>query len=94
MDFSSRYQTDSEVTFQKLDDATVIVHLGTGRIHHTNATGSRIWELLDAGRPLGEIVATLESEFEAPPEQLQREVADFIDKLSEERMIRRIGAEA
>ena len=87
MDPSTRYQTDGEVSFQKLDDATVIVHLGTGRIHHTNHTGSRIWELLDAGRSLGEILETVGIEFAAPREQLRVEMEQFVEQLSAEKMI-------
>jgi len=95
MDSSTRYQFDADVTFQKLEDATVIVHLGTGRIHHTkNATASRIWELLNEGRSVEEMLAVLGQEFEAPPEQLRREVAEFLGLLAEENMIAPTGAAA
>lgn len=87
MDLSYRYQPDTEVSYQRLEDATVIVHLGTGRIHHTNETGSRIWELLEEGRPLGEILGLLREEFETSPGQLEREVEEFIRQLSAEKMI-------
>ena len=93
MDFSCHYQVDSEVTFQKLEEATVLVHLVSGRIHHTNATGSRIWELLEAGRSVGEILQTLEKEFEASPDHLQAEVEQFLEQLSTEKMIHRVGSE-
>lgn len=87
MDDSRHYLTDPEVTFQKLGDETIIVHLGTGRIHHTNATGSRIWELLDSGRSLAEIREALFAEFAVPPDQLQRELETFVEQLSAEKMI-------
>ena len=92
MNLSDHYQVDSEVTFQKLEDATVLVHLTTGRIHHTNATGSRVWELLEAGRSVGEILETLQTEFEASGEQLQAEVGQFLEQLSTENMIHPAGA--
>ena len=91
MDLSCRYQVDSEVTFQKLEEATVLVHLTTGRIHHTNATGSRIWELLEAGKSVGEILTTLEGEFDIAPAQLQAELDTFIQQLSSEKMVRPAG---
>ena len=87
MDLSHRYQPDLEVSYQRLEESTVIVHLGTGRIHHTNETGSRVWELLEQGRSLGEVLATLRGEFDAPAKQLEREVEDFVRKLEEEKMI-------
>jgi hypothetical protein len=91
MDLSIRYQVDGEVSFQRLEDATVIVHLSTGRIHHTNATGSRLWELLEQGRPINEMLAILGQEFEAPAEQIQKDVVDFLELLSKEKMISPIG---
>ncbi len=94
MDFSRPFQIDAEVSFQKLDDATVIVHLGTGRIHHTNTTGSRIWELIEQGRSPGEIVGRLESEFDAPPELLRQEVEAFLEQLAAEKMIHQSEAGA
>lgn len=87
MDDSKSYQVDPEVTFQRLGGETVLVHLGTGRIHHTNATGSRIWELLDSGRPVAEIRDVLLEEFEVPPDELQRELGTFLESLSAEKMI-------
>jgi hypothetical protein len=87
VDFSARYQADAEVTFQRLDEATVIVHLGTGRIHHTNLTGSRIWELLAEGRSLEDIYNTLLDEFDVPPEQLRSDLESFVQELSAEKMI-------
>lgn len=91
MDESSRYRPDDEVTFQKLGEETVIVHLGTGRIHHTNSTGSRIWELIENGRSLGEIRETLLEEFDASPGQLCQELDGFIAQLAAERMIHAVA---
>ena len=91
MDFSRPFQIDAEVSFQKLEEATVIVHLGTGRIHHTNNTGSRIWELLDQGRSPGEIVVRLEGEFDGPPARLRQEVETFLEQLAAEKMIHQSG---
>ena len=91
MNDSIRYQTDTEVTFQKLGDETVIVHLGTGRIHHANATGSRIWELLEGGRSIEEVLKILQDEFEVPPEKLRQEVMGFIEQLASEKMIHSVA---
>ena len=91
MNFSDRYEADGEVSYQKLDDATVIVHLSTGRIHHTNSTGSRIWELLEDGHSLGEVLTQLEQEFQAPPDQLRCEVEEFVERLVNEKILRPVG---
>ena len=94
MDLNMRFSIDSDVSFQKLEDATVIVHLATGRIHHTNATGSRIWELLASGQSLEETLQVLLQEFDGPADQLRREMVEFVEQLSKEKMIRVAGEAA
>ncbi len=91
MNETSRFRPDDEVTFQNLGEETVIVHLGTGRIHHTNPTGSRIWELLESGRSLGEIRQALLEEFDASPVELQQALDAFVAQLSAEQMIHAIA---
>ncbi|MBI3696744.1 MAG: PqqD family protein, partial [Acidobacteria bacterium] len=58
---------------------------------HTNATGSRIWELLEQGRSLAEIIEILQSEYGAPADQLHQETEAFVEQLSAEKMIHRQG---
>ena len=82
------YAVDPEVTFQKLGEETVLVHLTTGKIHHTNETGSRVWELLKTGQPLDEILRLLGDEFDTPPEALESDVAGFVEQLEKGKMIR------
>lgn len=90
MDPTSRYRVDNQVTFQKLEDATVLVHLGTGQIHHTNQTGTRIWELLEQGRSVAEILEMLGREFDVAPDRLRKEVQKFIDELAAGKMIQAV----
>ena len=91
MNLSDRYEADGEVSYQKLDDVTVIVHLSSGRIHHTNSTGSRIWELLENGRSMGEVLTQLEQEFRTPPDQFRQEVEEFVERLVNEKILRPVG---
>jgi hypothetical protein len=86
-----RYNVHDDVTFQKLDDETVVVHLGTGKIHHTNPAGSRVWELLQEGRSLGEMMETLQAEFEASPLDMERDVAEFLEVLERENVVEIAG---
>jgi len=81
------YTVHDDVTFQKLDDETVVVHLGSGKIHHTNATGSRVWELLQEGRSVGEMIRTLQSEFEASPAEIERDLGVFLEMLERENVV-------
>jgi len=86
-----RYKVHDDVTFQKLDDETVVVHLGTSKIHHTNPTGSRVWEMVQEGRSVGEMVQTLQSEFKASPADIERDVAEFLEALERENVVESTG---
>jgi hypothetical protein len=44
-------------------------------------TGGPVWELVDGTRSLGQIVATLESQYEAEPGVIRAETIEFIDAL-------------
>ncbi len=82
-----KYVVDPEVTFQELGDEPVLVHLSSGKIHHTNATGGRVWELLHEGLGTEEILERLAGEFESTSDKLRADVEAFIQRLSTERII-------
>lgn len=84
---TTKYVVDPEVTFQELGDETVLVHLGTGKIHHTNTTGGRVWALLQEGHGTEEILDRLEAEFESTSETLRADVEEFIQILAAEKII-------
>src|SRR5215510_5014894 len=48
-----------DVIAKRLDDAAVLVHLGTNRIFELNGTGMRVWELLGQGLGVDGIVRRL-----------------------------------
>lgn len=88
---TTKYVVDPEVTFQELGDETVLVHLGTGKIHHTNATGGRVWALLQEGLGTEEILGRLDGEFESTSEKLRADVEEFIQILATEKIIQNAG---
>lgn len=44
-------------------------------------SGANVWDLIDGQRTLGELISTLEAEFEAEDGVIGREVAEFVDAL-------------
>lgn len=81
------YKVDPDVISEKLGEEVVLVHLETGRIHHTNETGSRIWELLQEGRSLREMVEILRVEYSTSSEAIASDIREFIKSLRRENMI-------
>jgi hypothetical protein len=68
-----RWRQGEEVAARRVDDRVVLVNLQTNHIFSLNATGSRVWELLDVARSRDELVAALQKEFEVDPQELERE---------------------
>lgn len=52
-----------------------------------NEIGGRVWELVDGHRTVGEIVATLENEYEADEATLQTDVLEFIEQLASHKLV-------
>jgi hypothetical protein len=84
--------TDSnrELVTRRIADETIIVPVvgGVGEldsIFTLNAVGSHIWGLLDVGRaPIAvhAIVEDVARAFDAPADQVERDVVDFLEQLA------------
>jgi hypothetical protein len=77
------WRPHSDVVTQRLGDKGILVDLRTGAIYELNATGFRIWESLQSGVPLVEIVRLLETEFSAPASEIQADVDGLIARLAD-----------
>jgi hypothetical protein len=84
---SRRWRRGEEVAARRLDDRVVLVNLRTNHIYSLNATGSRLWELLDVARSRDELVAALRDEFEVAPEQLERETDSLLAELEQASLV-------
>lgn len=62
------------------EDTIIMMHVETGRFISLNATGSRIWALLETPSTPGEIAAHVAKEFQVTPE---RAIGDMKPLLSE-----------
>lgn len=76
-----KLKRNDELPFQVVEQETVVVNPKTREVHVLNATGARIWELLQAEQTLDELCATLEDEFDAAPGALRAQVTAFVSDL-------------
>ena len=72
---------DSDVVARRVEDEIVLVHLGTSEIFSLNATGSRLWELLQTHDSWGQIEGTLQDEFDVGTEDLRASIGELITRL-------------
>jgi hypothetical protein len=78
---------DPDVVARKLEGEMVLVQMRTNRIFTLNATGSRIWELIESGCDESALVDRLRDEFDVSETMLRREVDSLLTSLRAEGLI-------
>jgi hypothetical protein len=63
------------------DEGVVLLDVSSGKIFHSNPVGSRVWIKLQAGSPLSKIVDEISAEFNAPREQVEADVQEYVQSL-------------
>ncbi|HEX9428474.1 MAG TPA: pyrroloquinoline quinone biosynthesis peptide chaperone PqqD [Candidatus Polarisedimenticolia bacterium] len=69
------------------DGQATIVLPEQARVTVLNEVGSLVWDRIDGRRSLGEILDAVNEAFDVAPEQLERDVKEFLDALREQRMV-------
>lgn len=83
----------SEVLCRELQGEAVLLDLDSQRYFGLDAVGTRIWQLLGQHGDEGAILDALEQEFDADRETLERDLQDFLQRLTEAGLIT-VGAAA
>ena len=80
-----------DVLSRTLDGEAVLLDLASGRYFGLNEVGTRVWELLGAGKSIAEIREVLLAEFDVPPDVLERDVSELLDALRSRGLVRPAG---
>ena len=83
----ARWRQGADVAARRLEDEVVLVNLQTNHIYSLNATGSRVWELLDVPRTRAEVVDALVAEFDVERATIERETDELLASLSDAQLI-------
>ncbi len=78
----------SEITCTELDDEGVLLNLKTKTYYTLNKPAIYVWQLLNSGINLGEIVQRVREEFEVDGETAEKNICDLIDELIREHLVR------
>jgi len=76
-----------QVAARIIDGEAVIVLPESSQVNVLNEVGSRIWELIDGTRSIGEITEIIVAEYDVSAEQAERDVEEFIEELVENKML-------
>ena len=85
---ASRLRPSEGVVARAMGSAAVVIHLESNRIFELNATGARIWSMLEQGLDRDAICGRLRDEFDAPDNDVERTVDDLLAELLREGLIR------
>jgi hypothetical protein len=82
------YALSPDVVFRELDGEAVLLDLSTGTYFGLNAVGTRVWQMIEAGRQTPDIVSALATEYEAAPSTIAADVTRLLGELEARGLIR------
>ena len=92
MELSTVLERNPDAAYRLYDGEGVIVQAETMMVRVVNPTGSRVWELLDGERTVGQVVETICEEYDVPAWEAEKDVLGFLGELEENGLVRPAGA--
>src|SRR5436309_1366401 len=85
--FSSRVTVATDVLYRLVGEEAVLLNLSTELYLGLDTVGTRMWTVLTATPSIQAAYDALLQEYEVDPEQLRRDLDEFMDKLLEQGLI-------
>jgi Coenzyme PQQ synthesis protein D (PqqD) len=83
-----RYRVNSpQVINEIIDGEAIMINLATGSYYSLDRVGGDVWTMLEASRPVEDIVAELGRLYDAPEQDVRRGVEDLLEQLAAEELI-------
>jgi len=76
-----------DTAHQIIDDEAVIITPGQMMVHVLNAVGSRIWDLADGERKIGDIARIITHEFDISYQTALKDTVEFTRDLAEKQIM-------
>jgi pyrroloquinoline quinone biosynthesis protein D len=76
-----------DAAFQIIDGEAMVVVARRAEVQVLNPVGTRLWELIDGERSVGQILEILREEYDVDEGALQEDVHGFIDTLDRNGML-------
>lgn len=87
MNRTDSFRIPPHVMARQVGDETVILDLSGGTYFGLDPVGARVWQLIGEGRTLGEICDALLDEYDAAPDQIERDVTKLTEKLLAQKLL-------
>jgi coenzyme PQQ synthesis protein D (PqqD) len=69
------------------DPSIVLLDSQSGEYYTLEAVGTRVWQLCDGARTLGEIAAVIAKEYDQSPEVIERDILELAQDLMAEQLV-------
>jgi hypothetical protein len=91
-----RFIRDPEVVVRKIQGELIIVPIRRGvgdlnSLYTLNAVGAVLWDFMNEGHTLAEMVRRICEEFEVTASQARADIETFLDSLMEEKLIHSVA---
>jgi hypothetical protein len=80
---TDHFNISEEVLSQEVNGETVLLDLDGESYFGLNDVGTRVWQLLKTKQTVAEMLGTLSEEYDVSREQLETDVSELLDKLTE-----------
>lgn len=88
MRLDERFQVSDDVIAREVAGEMVLLDLASGLYFGLDPVGSRIWERLSDGPcTLADVCDLIESEFDAPRDQIERDIVALAHQFTEKKLI-------
>jgi len=88
LNLQARYRPrDEEVASKVIDGEAIIINLGNGIYYSMDKVGALIWDLLQSGCMLEEIIRAVTGEYDVSREQAESNVCQLVQELIQENLV-------
>ncbi len=72
---------------QQASQTLVLLDVEGGEYYSLNPVGARAWELCDGSHSVGEVIAIIRQEYDAPEEDISKDVIELLEDLTSESLL-------
>jgi Coenzyme PQQ synthesis protein D (PqqD) len=84
---TTKPEAATDVIQQSTANATVLLHLKSGKYYALDDIGIDIWNLCDGNKTLAEIISQIATDYDAPVDTIEKDVSDLLEDLAREQLI-------
>lgn len=82
-----KFKHAEHTAWRRVEKESIILDLNTSVYYSLNETGAFIWERIGAGDTAAQVAAGLAAEFDVKADAAERDVAELIGKLHDEKLL-------